>query len=85
MSDLTPKEQEEAGVVAAILGGALARRVSQALRHDGVKDAQAIEAVALLCGAVSIPIFQTILVEDNALAALDEQEELERILEVEAK
>ena len=59
MSDLSPQEQEEAGVVAAILGGALARRVSQALRHDGVKDAQAIEAVALLCGAVSIPIFQT--------------------------
>ena len=85
MSDLSPKEQEEAGVVAAILGGALARRVSQALRHDGVKDAQAIEAVALLCGAVSIPIFQTILVEDDALGALDQVDELERLLEVGAK
>jgi hypothetical protein len=71
---------EEVDAVALIISSAIVRRFATALRQDGAKDEEAIDALALLAGAVAVPVLRTFLSADDPLKALDEQDELERLL-----
>lgn len=67
--------------MAALIGAVIAKRFGAALKDDGATDDEAVKTLALLCGAVAIPVLRTFLTEDDALAALDEIDSLEAMVE----
>jgi len=71
---------DEAEAVALLIASAITKRFSDALRQDGAKDEEAITCLAILAGAVAIPVLKTFMTEEDAPKALDEQDELERLL-----
>ncbi len=77
MSELSADEAE---AVALLISSAIVRRYGKALREDGARDPEAVEALALLAGAVALPVLRTFLLEDDAIKALDEIDALEGFL-----
>jgi hypothetical protein len=71
---------EEVESVALLIASAITKRFGDALRQDGAKDEEAITCLAILAGGVAIPVLKTFMTEDDAIAALDEQDRLERLL-----
>jgi hypothetical protein len=71
---------DEAEAVALLIASAITKRFGDALRQDGAKDEEAITCLAILAGGVAIPVLRTFLEEEDPIKALDEQDELERLL-----
>jgi hypothetical protein len=71
---------EEVEGVALLIASAITKRFAEALRQDGAKDSEAVTCLAILAGGVAIPVLKTFLSEDDPIKALDEQDELERLL-----
>jgi hypothetical protein len=72
--------EEEIEAVAILIAAAITKRYGDALRGDGARDEEAITCLAILAGSVAIPVLRTFLEEEDPIKALDEQDELERLL-----
>jgi len=74
------RDEDEIDAVACYIGAMVMRRFDLALRQDGAKDEEAINHLAVLAGAVTIPLMKTFLSEDDPASAIEEIDELERLL-----
>jgi hypothetical protein len=74
------KDEEEIDAVAIYIGAMVMRRFELALREDGATDEAAISHLAVLAGAVTIPLMRTFLSEDDPATAIGEIDDLERLL-----
>jgi len=75
-----PMSDDEVEAVALLISAGIMKRYAAALREDGASDQGAVDALAMLVGAVAIPVLKTFLAEEHPLQALDEQDALERLL-----
>lgn len=76
------EHEREAEVIATLLGAVISRRVARTLRQSYPRGAVlGVDDIALLAGAVAIPVLRTALLEDEPLRAFDEQEALEQAME----
>jgi len=71
---------DEVEAVALLISAAIMKRYAAALREDVPSARGAVDALAMLAGAVAIPVLKTFLAEENPLQVLDEQDALERML-----
>lgn len=77
MRPLKQGEQEALTVVAALVAANIGKRLRERLEEHGHKDALEMGAYAAI---VAIPVIQTFLFEEDPFQAMDEVDELERLL-----